>query len=174
MAEPKRVLIIVAPYYEHISTMLIEGATAALEAAECEIHIREVPGALEIPIAIRIALEANAYDGFVALGCVIRGETSHYETVTNDSSRGLMTLGTDWGTPIGNGILTVENESQAIARANPKQKNKGADAASACIALMALRDEITGDDETSIGRDPTFLPDSEHFDVADSNPMKSA
>ncbi len=174
MAEPKRVLIIVAPYYEHISTMLIEGATAALEAAECEIHIREVPGALEIPIAIRIALEANAYDGFVALGCVIRGETSHYETVTNDSSRGLMTLGTDWGTPIGNGILTVENESQAIARANPKQKNKGADAASACIALMALRDEITGDDETSIGRDPTFLPDSEHFDVADANPMKSA
>jgi len=147
MAEPKRVLIIVAPYYEHISTMLIEGATAALEAAECEVHIREVPGALEIPIAIRIALEANA---------------------------GLMTLGTDWGTPIGNGILTVENESQAIARANPKQKNKGADAASACIALMALRDEITGDDETSIGRDPTFLPDSEHFDVADANPMKSA
>ena len=173
MAEAKRVLIVVAPYYEHISAMLIEGTTAALEAAGCEIDIREVPGALEIPIAIRIALEADAYDGFIALGCVIRGETSHYETVTNDSSRGLMTLGTDWGTPIGNGILTVENEAQAIVRADPKQKNKGADAASACIALMEMREEVAAE-QVHAERQPTFLPDSEHFDVAGSNPTKPA
>ena len=174
MAEPKRVLIVVAPYYEHISNMLIEGATAALEAAECEVHVRDVPGALEIPIAIRIALESNAYDGFIALGCVIRGETSHYETVTNDSSRGLMTLGTDWGTPIGNGILTVENEAQAIVRADPTQKNKGADAANACIALMEMRDEVLDQEDAVPRQQPTFLPDSEHFDMAASNPTKTA
>lgn len=174
MADSKRVLIVVAPYYEHISNMLIEGATAALEAAECDVHIREVPGALEIPIAIRIAIEADAYDGFIALGCVIRGETSHYETVTNDSSRGLMTLGTDWGAPIGNGILTVENEAQAIVRADPEQKNKGADAAAACIALMQMREEIDEADEAHADRQPTFLPDSENFDIAESSPTKSA
>ncbi len=173
MAEPKRVLIVVAPYYEHISNMLIEGATAALEAADCEVHVRDVPGALEIPIAIRIALESDAFDGFVALGCVIRGETSHYETVTNDSSRGLMTLGTDWGTPIGNGILTVENEAQAIERADPGQKNKGADAATACLALMEMREEIVGETEEVSQRQPTFLPDSEHIDMAASGPTKT-
>ncbi len=174
MADPKRVLIIVAPYYEHISNMLIEGATAVLEAAQCDVHVRDVPGALEIPVAIRIALESDAFDGFVALGCVIRGETSHYETVTNDSSRGLMTLGTDWGTPIGNGILTVENEAQAIVRADPAQKNKGADAANACLALMALREEFAEDPEEVAGSGATFLPDSEHFDMAGSPTTESA
>jgi len=174
MADPKRVLIVVAPYYEHISNMLIEGATAALEAAECEVHIRDVPGALEIPVAIRIALEADAFDGFIALGCVIRGETSHYETVTNDSSRGLMDLGTEWGTPIGNGILTVENEAQAIVRADPAQKNKGADAATACIALMEMREEFASERDELTGRAPTFLPDSEHIDMADSSSTKTA
>lgn len=174
MAEQKRVLVIVAPYYEHISNMLIEGATAALEKAGCDVHVREVPGALEIPVAIRIALESDAFDGFVALGCVIRGETSHYETVTNDSSRGLMTLGTDWGTPIGNGILTVENEAQAIVRADPAQKNKGADAAHACIALMEMREEFTDGDEDLAGSEPTFLPDSEHINIAGSGPTKTA
>lgn len=173
MADPKRVLIVVAPYYEHISNMLIQGATTALESEGCEVHLREVPGALEIPVAIRIALEADAFDGFVALGCVIRGETSHYETVTNDSSRGLMTLGTDWGTPIGNGILTVENEAQAIVRADPDQKNKGADAASACLALMELREEFAGEPEEMAGREPTFLPDSEHIDMAGSSTTKT-
>ena len=174
MSEPKRVLIVVAPYYEHISNMLIEGATAALESAGCEVDVQEVPGALEIPIAIRIALESDAFDGFIALGCVIRGETSHYETVTNDSSRGLMTLGTDWGTPIGNGILTVENEAQAIVRADPNQKNKGADAAGACITLMKMRERVIGDAEESADQQPTFLPDSEHIQMADSNPTKTA
>jgi len=174
MAEPKRVLVVVAPYYEHISNMLIEGATAALEAAECEVHVREVPGALEIPVAIRIAMETDAFDGFVALGCVIRGETSHYETVTNDSSRGLMTLGTDWGTPIGNGILTVENEAQAVVRADPTQKNKGADAANACLALIELREEFIGEADEVATREPTFLPDSEHVNIAGSSPTNTA
>jgi len=174
MADPKRVLIVVAPYYEHISKMLIDGARATLEAAGCETHIRDVPGALEIPVAIRIALESDAFDGFVALGCVIRGETSHYETVTNDSSRGLMTLGTDWGTPIGNGILTVENEEQAIVRADPAQKNKGADAAQACLALMGLREEFGENHEETASREPTFLPDSEQFDMAGTPPTKTA
>ncbi len=173
MAEPKSVLVIVAPYYGHISNMLIEGATAALDAAGCDVHVREVPGALEIPIAIRIALESDAFDGFVALGCVIRGETSHYETVTNDSSRGLMTIGTDWGTPIGNGILTVENEQQAIVRADPAQKNKGADAANACLALMDLREEFTAEAEEAEGRESTFLPDSEHIHIAGFSPTKT-
>ncbi|MCL4133825.1 UNVERIFIED_CONTAM: hypothetical protein GTU68_020375 [Idotea baltica] len=140
--------------------MLLDGATAALEAGGAEVHIREVPGALEIPVAIRIALESDAFDGFVALGCVIRGETSHYDTVSNDSSRGIMELGTSWGTPVGNGILTVENEEQAIVRADPAQKNKGADAAIACLALMALRDEFgdSGEELAESGGEPTSCP----------------
>lgn len=174
MAETKRVLIVVAPYYKHISDMLIAGAIAELEQANCEIELREVPGALEIPVAVRIALEADAYDGFVALGCVIRGETSHYDTVTQDSSRGLMTLGTEWGTPIGNGILTVENEAQAIVRADPAQKNKGADAAAACLTLMALRAEFGGGPEIIVEREPTFRPDSEHIEMASPDSGKLA
>jgi len=174
MAEPKQVLIVVAPYYEHITNMLIEGACAALEAAGCEVHVRDVPGALEVPVAIRIALEAGSFDGFIALGCVIRGETSHYETVTNDSSRGLMDLGTEWGVPIGNGILTVENEAQAIVRADPAQKNKGADAAAACIALMDMREEFQGFEDDFAGGEPTFRPDSEHIQIAGTTPTKTA
>lgn len=172
MPDTKRVLVIVAPYYEHISTMLIGGATAALEAAGCYVHVREVPGALEIPVAVRIALEADTFDGFVALGCVIRGETTHYETVTNDSSRGLMTLGTEWGVPIGNGILTVENEQQAIVRADPQQKNKGADAALACLTLMELREEFAMDDAGGGSGQSSFLPDSTHIDIASASSAK--
>ncbi len=174
MTDPKRVLIVVAPYYKHIADMLIDGARTALEAAGCATDLREVPGALEIPIAIRIALEADEYDGFVALGCVIRGETSHYDTVTQDSSRGLMSLGTEWGTPIGNGILTVENEEQAIVRADPAQKNKGADAASACLALMDLRSQYGSSVVVEDGREPTFWPDSEHIKMASADPVKLA
>ena len=174
MTDQKRVLIVVAPYYKHISDMLIAGARGALEAAGCEADLYEVPGALEIPIAIRIALEADAYDGFIALGCVIRGETSHYDTVTQDSSRGLMSLGTEWGTPIGNGILTVENEEQAIVRADPAQKNKGADAATACLALMDLRTEFGSSMIAADEREPTFRPDSEHIEIADADSTKTA
>ncbi|MBP7001332.1 6,7-dimethyl-8-ribityllumazine synthase [Amaricoccus sp.] len=131
------VLIVVAPYYRAIADALVAGATAALGEAGARHEIVEVPGALEVPTAIRLAARAGAFDGYVALGCVIRGETTHYETVCNDSSRGLMLLGLD-GVPVGNGILTVENVEQAEVRADPARGNKGGGAAEACLHLIAL------------------------------------
>ncbi len=145
-AEKFRVLIVQSPYYEHIASQLLEGAKAPLEAAGCEIEITSVPGALEIPGTISIAYEFGDYDGFVALGCVIRGETTHYEIVAGESARGLMDLSID-GACIGNGILTVENEDQAKARANVADMNKGAGAAEACLAMMQFRlDQESRDD----------------------------
>ena len=144
--EKFRVLIVQSPYYEHIASQLLEGAKARLETAGCEIEITSVPGALEIPGAISIAYEFGDYDGFVALGCVIRGETSHYEIVSGESARGLMDLAID-GACIGNGILTVENEGQAKTRANVADMNKGAGAAEACLAMMQFRlDQESRDD----------------------------
>lgn len=134
---PARVLLVAAPFYRGIADQLIAGARDVLEAAGVEIEIVEVPGALEIPTAIRLASFSGLYDGYVALGCVIRGETSHYDTVCNDSSRGLTLLGLD-GLCIGNGILTVENLAQAVARADPAEMNKGGGAAEACVHLIAL------------------------------------
>jgi len=133
-----RVLIVEAPYYDHISAELMKGARAVLQKAGCEIEVARVPGALEIPGTISIAYEFGDYDGFVALGCVIRGETTHYEIVSQESARGLMSLTID-GACIGNGILTVENEAQALARAKVSEMNKGAGAAEACIAMMKFR-----------------------------------
>lgn len=164
MLESKRVLVVVAPFYRDIADMLVQGCVDRLIEAGVETLVCEVPGALEIPIAIRIASESGDYNGYVALGCVIRGETSHYDTVSNDSSRGLMELGTQQGLAIGNGILTVENADQALVRANPTLKNKGAGAADACLALMAIRAGSLG---TPAGeRTPTFLPESEHIQMA--------
>jgi 6,7-dimethyl-8-ribityllumazine synthase len=137
-AEKFRVLIVQSPYYEHIASQLLAGAKARLETAGCEIEITSVPGALEIPGTISIAYEFGDYDGFVALGCVIRGETTHYEIVSGESARGLMDLSID-GACIGNGVLTVENEDQAIKRANVADMNKGAGAAEACLAMMQFR-----------------------------------
>ncbi len=134
---PVRVLIVVAPYYRDIADMLLAGATAELAAAGASWDVVEMPGALELPPAIATARARANYDGFVALGCVIRGETTHYETVCNDSSRGLMLLGLE-GAAIGNGILTVENRAKAVARADPAKMNKGAGAASAALHLIAL------------------------------------
>lgn len=134
-----KVLIVVAPYYRHIADRLVDGARGALTEAGARSDIIEVPGALEIPPAIRFAANADSYDGFVALGCVIRGETTHYETVCNDSSRGLMLLGVQYGLAVGNGILTVENEGQALRRADPEGHNKGAGAAAACLTLIDLK-----------------------------------
>ena len=134
---PVKLLIVVAPFYRDIADMLIKGATAEIEAAGGTHEIVEVPGALEIPTAIALADRMRRHDGFVALGCVIRGETTHYETVCNDSSRALTLLGLE-GTLIGNGILTVENREQAIARADPNEMNKGAGAAAAALHLVAL------------------------------------
>lgn len=133
-----KILIVIADFYTHIAALLEEGAVDALQAAGATYDIIRVPGALEIPPAISIAASAGQYDGYVALGCVIRGETSHYDTVCNESARGLMDLGTHDLLAIGNGILTVENEAQALVRADKHQKNKGAGAVAACLALVKL------------------------------------
>ena len=132
-----RVLIVLAPFYRDIADALLAGARAALDAAGARHETVEVPGALEIPTAIRLASGSSDFDGFVALGCVIRGETSHYETVCNNSSRGLTVLGLR-GVCIGNGILTVENHAQAAVRADPSGQDKGGGAAAACLHLVAL------------------------------------
>ena len=132
-----RLLIVVSPYYREIADGLIAGARAVAEQAGAVVDQIDVPGALEIPTAIGMAADGGDYDGYVALGCVIRGETTHYDTVCNDSSRGLMLLGLE-GLAIGNGILTVENEAQAIVRADPAGQNKGGGAAAAALHLIAL------------------------------------
>src|SRR5690625_1344826 len=132
-----RLLLVVSPYYRPIADDLVAGAIAALEKAGAKHDRIDVPGALEIPTAIRLASRARRHDGFVALGCVIRGETTHYETVCNDSSRGLMLLGLD-GLCIGNGILTCETMDQARVRAAPSDQDKGGGAAAAALHLIAL------------------------------------
>ena len=135
--KPVKALIVVAPYYRDIADMMIEGACATLEQAGATHELIEVPGALEVPAAIGQAYRLSNFDAFVALGCVIRGETTHYDTVCNDSSRGLTLLGLQ-GICLGNGILTVENMEQAIVRADPKDQNKGGGAAAAALHLLAL------------------------------------
>ncbi|OOY24032.1 6,7-dimethyl-8-ribityllumazine synthase [Thioclava sediminum] len=132
-----RLLIVVAPYYKDIADNLIAGAKAVAEEAGAYVDVIEVPGALEVPTAIAMAARMADYDGFVALGCVIRGETTHYETVCNDSSRGLTLMGLE-GICIGNGILTVENYEQAAVRADPADQNKGGGAAAAALHLISL------------------------------------
>ncbi len=134
---PVKLLIVVAPYYRDIADGLVAGARAMAAKAGTEAELIEVPGALEIPSAIGMAFRMADYDGFVALGCVIRGETTHYDTVCNDSSRGLTMLGLS-GACIGNGILTVENRDQALVRANPAGQDKGGGAAAATLHLVAL------------------------------------
>ncbi len=131
-------LIVEARFYDHLNDMLIDGARAAIEAAGHAHETITVPGALEIPGAIAMASENGAYDGYVALGVVIRGETYHFEIVAGESARGLMALSMD-GLCIGNGILTVENEAQALARAHPADKDKGGEAAKAALAMLALK-----------------------------------
>jgi 6,7-dimethyl-8-ribityllumazine synthase len=133
-----RFLIVEARFYDHLNDMLITGARAALEAAGHEVEVITVPGALEIPGAIALAAERDAYDGYVAIGVVIRGETYHFEIVAGESARGIMALTMD-GIAIGNGILTVENEAQALVRADPAQKDKGGEAAKAAMALLDLQ-----------------------------------
>jgi len=135
------ILIVEARFYDDIADELAAGATEALEKAGARIDRLSVPGALEIPAAVRMAM-AGSYDGFVALGCVIRGETSHYDIVANESARGLQLLALDHRLAIGNGILTVENREQAMARARRDQKNKGADAALACLAMLGLKQRL--------------------------------
>ena len=140
MVSSPHILIVEARFYPQISDELLRGATAALTAAGATFDRVEVPGVFEIPAAIRMAAaQARAYDGFLALGCVIRGETTHYDIVANESARALQNLTTEFMLALGFGVLTVENEAQAWARARVDKKNKGAEAAQACLAMIALR-----------------------------------
>ena len=143
-----RILIAEARFYPHLSDMLLAGARAAIEAAGHDHETVTVPGALELPGAIALAAKSGRYCGFVALGVVIRGETYHFEVVSNESARGLLEL-TLGGVPIGNGILTVEDEAQAIERADPSQADKGGGAARAALALVDLA--------TRFGAAPSYL-----------------
>jgi 6,7-dimethyl-8-ribityllumazine synthase len=138
-----KVLIVEARFYASLNDMLIEGARLALEAEGHEVEVLTVPGALEIPGAIALAAESGAYDAFVAIGVVIRGETYHFEIVAGESARAIMALTMD-GIAIGNGILTVEDEDQAIVRADPQQKDKGGEAAKAALALLELARRFGG------------------------------
>ena len=160
LATPAKLLIVAAPFYRDIADNLIKGAAAEIEAAGATFETIEVPGALEIPTAIGIAERMSNFDGYVALGCVIRGETTHYETVCNDSSRALSMLGLQ-GLCIGNGILTVENTEQAEVRADPARMNKGGGAAAAALHLIALARKWGGA-RKGVG----FLPDSEDYQIA--------
>jgi 6,7-dimethyl-8-ribityllumazine synthase len=159
MAEPRRaariddplpgarILVLEARFYDAIGAMLLHGATVAIEEAGASATIISVPGALEIPAAMAMSLDAAAnaarpFDGAVALGCIIRGETYHFEIVANESARALMNMAVERTLPIGNGVLTVENEAQALVRADPKQLDKGGDAARAALALIRLRRKL--------------------------------
>jgi 6,7-dimethyl-8-ribityllumazine synthase len=134
------ILCVEARFYPHLSDMLLDGARAAIEAAGHRHETMTVPGALELPGAIALAARSGRFCAFVALGVVIRGETYHFELVSNESARGLMDL-TLQGYAIGNGVLTVENEQQAIVRADPRQADKGGGAARAALTLFQLREK---------------------------------
>lgn len=135
------VLIVEARFYDHINDLMLDGVRSALDAAGHAHDTITVPGALEIPAAIALAAETGRYDAFVAVGVVLRGETYHFEVVSNESARGLMALTLD-GLAIGNGILTVENEEQALARADKTRKDKGGEAARAALAMLALKEQF--------------------------------
>jgi 6,7-dimethyl-8-ribityllumazine synthase len=157
---PVKLLIVVAPYYKDIADHMVAGAKAEIEAVGGTWDIAEVPGALEVPTAIDMAERFSNYDGYVALGCVIRGETTHYDTVCNDSSRALQLLGLQ-GLCLGNGILTVENRKQAEVRADPADQNKGGGAAAAALHLIALARKWGGQ-RKGVG----FVPKSEEIKLA--------
>jgi 6,7-dimethyl-8-ribityllumazine synthase len=143
-----RILVVESGYYKDIADALLAGARRALDAAKASYDVVTVPGALEIPQAVVIALDgargANAYDGVVALGCVIRGETSHYDIVAGESARALMEIGVMRGVPVGNGILTVDTDAQARVRASHDGGDKGGVAAAAALALVRLKRERPG------------------------------
>ena len=144
-----RILLVEARFYDDIADLLLAGAMKELHSAGVEVDRISVPGSLEIPAAIAIALHAAAkkrrpYDGVVALGCVIRGDTIHFEIVSNESARGLMDLAITRNLPIGNGIITVNTEAQALARARPEEQDKGGDAARAALSLVRVKRRLPG------------------------------
>lgn len=144
MAERKKVMLVEARYYGDIADELAKGAVATLSDAGVDVERLDVPGVFELPAAIRWANEAGKADGFIALGCVIRGETDHYDHVCRESSRALMDLTVEDGIALGFGVLTCENRDQAWARADVGQKNKGREAAVACLKMMDLSDDFLG------------------------------
>ena len=146
MAEGRQVLILEARFYEDIADQLVAGATGAFDDAGVSHERIGVPGAFELPAALAMAIDSGRYDGFVALGCVIRGETSHYDHVCGECARGLAMLAERHRVALGFGVVTAENREQAWERAAVERKNKGADAANACLAMMAIR--------ASLGADP--------------------
>jgi 6,7-dimethyl-8-ribityllumazine synthase len=137
------ILIAEARFYDHLNDLLVAGAKAAIDAAGHSVEVVTVPGALELPAAIALAAETGRYDAYVALGVVIRGETYHFEVVANESARAIMALTLD-GLPIGNGVLTVENEMQALDRADWARLDKGGAAARAALAMLALKERFGG------------------------------
>ena len=161
--KPVKILIVVAPYYKNIADQLVAGAKDEIEACGGTWDVVEVPGALEVPTAIGIAERMSNFDGYVALGCVIRGETTHYDTVCNDSSRAIQLLGLQ-GLCIGNGILTVENYEQARARAEMAQMNKGGGAAAAALHLVALSRKW-GASRKDVG----FVPARDEYQIASTD-----
>ena len=142
----KKILLVCSPYYEDITNNLIKGASDLLKFNSVDYNILNVPGALEVAPAIKLVLDKSkknpVFDGFVALGCVIKGETYHFEIVANETSRALTNLSINYSIPIGNGILTVSNKDQAIRRSDPNQLNKGAGAALACLSLINIKNSI--------------------------------
>lgn len=141
-----KVAIITAPFYKHINDGLFQGAINYLSRENIEFERFDVPGALEVPLACQYLAQTNRYDGLIALGAVIRGETAHFDHVCEQSARGIMNVSLQHNIPIGNGIITVENENQALARASVNEslgkENKGKEAAQAAVALMRMRKEI--------------------------------
>jgi 6,7-dimethyl-8-ribityllumazine synthase len=144
MSGPIRVLIVEGRFYSELNDELLAGAKSTLDAFGAEYDVVSVPGALEIPAAIAMAEKWGDYHGYVALGCVIRGETYHFEIVANESARGLMQLAIDGRLALGNGILTVEDEEQAWTRAKTAQGDKGGGAARACLDLISLKRDLKG------------------------------
>ena len=146
MTNKKKVLLVCSPYYKDITDNLINGASEVLKSNSVDYKILYVPGALEIAPAIKFVLDKSIkkplFAGFIALGCVIKGETYHFEIVANESSRAMTNLSVNFSIPIGNGILTVFNKDQAIKRSDPLMLNKGADAASACLSLIKIKDNF--------------------------------
>ena len=146
MIDKKKILLVCSPYYKDITYNLIKGASELLKSNSVDYKILNVPGALEVAPAIKLILDKSPkkliFDGFVALGCVIKGETYHFEIVANESSRALTNLSINYSIPIGNGILTVLNKDQAIRRSDPNQLNKGAGAALACLSLINIKNNV--------------------------------
>lgn len=142
MKPPPRILIVEGRFYDQLADALLEGARSTLESLGAACEVVTLPGALEIPAAIAMAAKWGRFDGFVALGVIIRGETYHFEIVSNESAHGLMQLGVEQRLSIGNGILTVENEEQAWARARVSEGDKGGQAARACLDLLAWKDQL--------------------------------